>query len=213
MTITCGMFVELNPSLFPDEFFQNKSMMSFLLMVHVVAFLPEFWMLKVSWPRWVLWMVALIDVFVHLDLVNDFFYSWTPSKTILWEWNTKFDGVRQWLIWAKYPSDWTNSEMQTQLQNASYGTWALLAFIYVVQIIRYLRLTWVLCVCPPVNRVSLPGKDGEEKLPNGTTVTAVLLHSDGPHGMIDDDCLPTPVVVDFIPLADVDRSSQAELFP
>jgi hypothetical protein len=109
---------------------------------HVVAFLPEFWITNVPWPLWARWSVVFTSCFTQLDLLNELFYAFTPSRTVVGEWQPSFDGVRQWMVWTGVPPN--NRDPQTTSPAVRDSLWAVLLLFYVVHAARYIRLAILL---------------------------------------------------------------------
>ena len=105
---------------------------------HVMFLLPDLWVVEMNWPPWAKWTVTLICCFTQLDLLNELFYAFTPSPLVIGEWESFFDGVRQWLYWTGAPPD-TESAAATA-NNVLTGLWAALLVLYIFQTLRYLRI-------------------------------------------------------------------------
>jgi hypothetical protein len=116
--------------------------LSLLRGVHVMAFLPEFWILNVPLPLWSRWSVVFTCCFTQLDLLNELFYAFTPSRTVIGEWRPTFDGVRQWMIWTGVPQSSMNP--QPISPDVRDSLWAVLILLYVVHAARYIRLAILL---------------------------------------------------------------------
>jgi hypothetical protein len=116
--------------------------LSLLRGVHIMAFLPEYWIMDISWPLWARWSAVFTCCFTQLDLLNELFYAFTPSRTVVGEWRPSYDGVRQWMVWTGVPPD--AMDPQTISPAVRDSLWAVLLLLYVVHAARYIRLAILL---------------------------------------------------------------------
>jgi hypothetical protein len=109
---------------------------------HIMAFLPEFWIIIAPLPLCARWSVLFTCCFTQLDLLNELFYAFTPSRTVVGEWEPSFDGVRQWMVWTGVPPNTMNPQTTSPIVRDSL--WAVLLLLYVVHAARYIRLAILL---------------------------------------------------------------------
>ena len=90
---------------------------------------------KFDWPLWFKMLLGFGAIVIQFDLINEVFYTYFPSRLIIWDYMKWGDGTTFWRAFGV---------SEETMLNVSYGVWAVLLVLYLTVFHIYLRYYKVL---------------------------------------------------------------------
>lgn len=94
-------------------------------------FCPLIWLSELAVrPKWLKMLLGIGAIFMQFDMINEIFYAFFPSRLIIFDYMPYGDGSIVWNFMGYTPK---------QVQDISYGIWAVLLLLYLTVFFFYGR--------------------------------------------------------------------------